>query len=74
MNAESRDLEFTERSHVATLFPQSLGVDSGDEVEGVHVAVHAHGDAFLNDRVEKRRKFGWESGIPISKTLFWFYQ
>ena len=53
MNAESRDLEFSDRSHVATLFPQSLGVDSGDEVEGVHVAVHAHGDALLNDRVEK---------------------
>ena len=35
------------RSHVAALSPQPFGVDPGDEVEGVHVAVHAHRDAFL---------------------------
>ena len=69
MNAQSTILNFSlhprslTRSHVAALSPQPLRVDPGDEVEGVHVAVHAHGDAFLNDRVEKRRKFGWESGI-----------
>ena len=39
-------------SHVAALPSQSLGVDSGDKVEGVHVAVHAHGNAFL-DMVEQ---------------------
>ena len=37
------------RSHVCTLFLESLGIDPGDEVEGVHVAVHAHGNAFLKD-------------------------
>ena len=53
MNAQSTILNFSlrpgslTRSHVAALSPEPLGVDPGDEVEGVHVAVHAHRDAFL---------------------------
>ena len=47
-------------SHVAALSPEPLGVDPGDEVEGVHVAVHAHRNAFLNDRCRGER---------ISRTL-----
>ena len=43
-------------SHVAALSPEPLGVDPGDEVEGVHVAVHAHRDAFLEKEFFRNEK------------------
>ena len=61
MNAQSTILNFSlrprslTRSHVAALSPEPLRVDPGDEVEGVHVAVHAHRNAFLNDRCRDER-------------------
>ena len=64
MNAQSTILNFSlrprslTRSHVAALSPEPLRVDPGDEVEGVHVAVHAHRDAFLETLLCDSDKYG----------------
>ena len=39
----------TDQLHVVTFSPEALGIGARDDVEGVHVAVHAHGDAFLKE-------------------------